>query len=464
MKEQAEQLQKLEAQVAVAKAAYDKQATELGPAQAKWEEMLTLPQLRALPPETRSILLVEPKARNDKQKSDLTTYYGKVAPQLSDTRRQLANAEKRKRDFELSLPTTLVAMSVPPRTVRMLKRGNWLDESGEVVQPAVPAFLGSLDMKDKRANRLDLARWLVSPENPGTARVFVNRLWKLMFGQGLVKTVDDFGAQGAPPSHPELLDWLATEFVRSGWDVKYMVKLMAMSATYRQSSQATKEQRERDPTNLLLSKQNRFRLDAEFVRDNALAISGLLSPRVGGPSVKPYQPDGYWQYLNFPVREYHPDHGEAQHRRGMYTYWQRTLPHPSLVAFDAPSREECTAERPRSSTPLQALVLLNDPTYVEAARAFAERVIKEGGTNVSERLNYACRLALSRDIQPAEAKVLTALYEKHLNEYRANIAATQKFLGIGERPMPKEMDIAELAAWTAVTRTILNLHEAITRN
>ncbi|HMF14619.1 MAG TPA: PSD1 and planctomycete cytochrome C domain-containing protein, partial [Gemmataceae bacterium] len=301
MNEHAEQLQKLESQVAAARAAFDKQATHLdSAAQPKWEEMLTLPQLRALPPEIRAILLVEPRTRNDKQKQDLAKFFPSVAPQLTDARRQVADAEKRKRDFELTLPTTLVAMSVPPRMVRMLKRGNWLDESGDVVQPAVPAFLGSLDTKDKRASRLDLARWLVAPDNPATARVFVNRLWKLMFGQGLVKTVDDFGAQGQPPSHPELLDWLATEFVKSGWDVKYIVKLMAMSATYRQSSQATKEQRERDPTNLLLARQNRFRLDAEFVRDNALAISGLLSPKVGGPSVKPYQPEGYWQYLNFP--------------------------------------------------------------------------------------------------------------------------------------------------------------------
>jgi hypothetical protein len=464
MTDQTDELQKLEAQVAVARTAFEKQAADLVPAQAKWEESLTLPQVRALKPEIRAILLVEPNARNDKQKQDLAKYYAGVAPQMADVRKQLSDAEKRKKDFELGLPTTLVAMAVPPRTVRMLKRGNWLDESGDVVQPAVPAFLGSLDTKDKRANRLDLARWVVSPENPGTARVFVNRLWKLMFGQGLVRTVDDFGAQGTPPSHPELLDWLATEFVKSGWDVKYMVKLMAMSATYRQSSQATKEQRERDPTNLLLARQNRFRLDAEFVRDNALAIAGILSPKVGGPSVKPYQPEGYWQYLNFPVREYHPDHGEAQHRRGMYTYWQRTLPHPSLVAFDAPSREECTAERPRSSTPLQALVLLNDPTYVEAARAFAERIIHEGGTSASERLNYAYRLALSREIRPQEARVLAALYDKHLNEYRSDKAAAEKYLSTGERPVPKDMDGAELAAWTSVTRTILNLHETITRN
>jgi hypothetical protein len=468
LKEQSEQLRKLEEQFTAAKAAFDKQAANLGASQVKWEETLTLPQVRALPPEIRAVLLVEPKARNDKQKQDLAKYFPSVAPQLADARKQLAEVEKRKKEYEQTLPTSLVSMSVSPRTVRVLQRGNWLDDSGEIVQPAVPAFLGSVDTKSKRASRLDLARWLVSPDNPVTARVFVNRLWKLMFGQGLVKTLDDFGAQGAPPTHPELLDWLATEFMASreasapGWDVKHMVKLLAMSATYRQSSQASREQR--DPTNLLLARQNRFRLDAEFVRDNALAVGGLLSPKVGGPSVKPYQPEGYWQYLNFPTREYHADQGEAQHRRGMYTYWQRTLPHPSLIAFDAPSREECTAERPRSSTPLQALVLLNDPTYVEAARAFAERVIKEGGTSVGDRLNYAYRLALARDIQEAEKKVLTALYEKHLNEYRQDKTAAEKLLHIGQRPMPKEMDSGELAAWTSVARTILNLHEAITRN
>lgn len=470
VKEQAERLQKFEAEYAAAKTAYDKQATEADKAEPKWEETLTLPQLRALPPEIRSILLAQPKERSEQSRTELSKYYRSVAPQLETVRKQLAEAEKRKKDFEQTIPTSLVSMHAAPRTMRILKRGNWLDESGEVVQPAVPAFLGSLDTKGRQATRLDLARWLVSSDNPATARVFVNRLWKLMFGQGIVKTSDDFGAQGTPPTHPELLDWLATEFMASrgasapGWDVKHIMKLMAMSATYRQSSQASKELRERDPTNLLLARQNRFRLDAEFVRDNALAIGGLLSPKVGGPSVKPYQPEGYWQYLNFPVRDYHPDHGEAQHRRGMYTYWQRTLPHPSLIAFDAPSREECTADRPRSSTPLQALVLLNDPTYVEAARAFAERIIKEGGNSVSERLRHAYELALSREIKPAESQVLTALYEKHLAEYRADAAAAQKLLSTGERQLPKDMNLAELAAWTSVARTILNLHETITRN
>jgi hypothetical protein len=470
LREQAETQQKLEAEFAAAKAALDNKTAEVDAAQTKWEETLTLLQLRALPAEMRAILLIEPKARNDKQKQQLAGHYRKSVPQWAEIQKRFAEVDARKKDFEQTLPTSLVSLAVSPRTVRVLPRGNWLDDSGEVVQPAIPAFLGALDTKGNRAGRLDLARWLTSPDNPVTARVFVNRLWKLMFGQGLVKTVDDFGAQGAPPTHPELLDCLATEFMASrgasapGWDIKHMVKLLAMSATYRQSSQAGKEQRERDPTNLLLARQNRFRFDAEFVRDNTLAVSGLLSPKVGGSSVKPYQPEGYWQYLNFPVRDYQPDKGEAQHRRGMYTYWQRTLPHPSLVAFDAPSREECTAERPRSSTPLQALVLLNDPTYVEAARTFAERVMKEGGSSVQSRLNRAYRLALSREIQEAESSILANLYEKHLNEYRADKPAALKFLAVGQKPMPKDMDPAELAAWTSVARTILNLHEVITRN
>ena len=205
--------------------------------------------------------------------------------------------------------------------------------------------------------------------------MFVNRLWKLAFGRGIVQTLEDFGSQGELPTHPELLDWLATDFIEHGWDVKRTFKLMLMSRAYRQSSVPSKEALAKDPTNDLFSRQNRYRLDAEMVRDNALAVSGLLVDKIGGPSVKPYQPAGYWQYLNFPKREWENDKGESQYRRGLYTYWQRTFLHPSLAAFDAPSREECTVDRPRSNTPQQALVLLNDPTYVEAARALAGRML-----------------------------------------------------------------------------------------
>jgi hypothetical protein len=320
-----------------------------------------------------------------------------------------------------------------------------------------------LGVKDRRATRLDLARWLIARENPLVARVFVNRLWKLAFGQGIVKTLDDFGTQGAAPTHGELLDWLAEELVDSGWNVKHMLKLMVMSATYRQSSASTEQLRQLDPYNKWLARQSRFRLDAEMVRDNALATSGLLSLAIGGPSVKPYQPRGYWAHLNFPVREYESDHGENQYRRGLYTYWARTFLHPSLLAFDAPTREECSVERPRSNTPLQALVLLNDPTYVEAARVFARRIVAEGGADATARLRWAFRQALSRAPSAAEIGVLTGLLDKHRSQYAADPAAARQMISAGESPVPDAVDSAELAAWTSVVRVLLNLHETITR-
>jgi hypothetical protein len=356
-------------------------------------------------------------------------------------------------------------MSASPRTVRILPRGNWLDDTGEVVTPDVPAFLGTIAPKDSktRATRLDLANWLISKDHPLTARVYVNRLWKLVFGQGIVRNLDDLGTQGTLPSHPELLDWLATEFVQKGWDTKAMLKLMVMSNTYRQSSKASNEMRERDPGNVWLARQNRYRLDAEFVRDNALSIGGLLTIKIGGPSVKPYQPAGFWSYLNFPTREWQNDKGESQYRRGLYTYWCRSFLHPSLFAFDAPTREECTNERPRSSTPLQALVLLNDPTYVEASRAFAERILKESKETDKDRIAWAYQQAVSRPASDAEVDVLVKLLTKHRKEFAADAAAAQKSLSVGERPMPTDVNAIDLAAWTSVARVIMNLHETITR-
>ncbi len=385
-------------------------------------------------------------------------------PEAEATKKVLAEWEAQRVALLKTVPTTLVSTAGAPRTVRVLPRGNWLDDTGEVVQPAAPAFLAPLGVEGRRATRLDLARWLVSRDNPLTARVFVNRLWKIAFGQGLVKSLDDFGTQGSPPSHPRLLDWLAREFVDSGWDVKHVLKLMLLSNTYRQSSSASREQRERDPANVWLSRQGRFRLDAEAVRDNALAVSGLLARKVGGPSVKPYQPAGYWSFLNFPVRDWQADRGEDQYRRGLYTYWCRTFLHPSLLAFDAPTREECTVERPRSSTPLQALVLLNDPIYVEAARVFAERVLRDGGGDVRGRLDYALRLAVSRPAKAEETKVLSELYQKHLADFQKDKEGARKLVSVGQSPVPKDVDVAELAAWTSVARVILNLHETITRN
>lgn len=359
----------------------------------------------------------------------------------------------------------LVSEAGQPRMTRILPRGNWLDDSGEIVEPDTPGALFDLNVAERRANRLDLARWITSPENPLTARVFVNRLWYLMFGRGLSSSLEDVGHQGQWPSHPELLDWLAVEFMESGWDVKHMLRLMALSNTYRQSSAADAAEFERDPYNTWLTRQNRFRLNAEQIRDAALQISGLLVDDIGSPrSVKPYQPAGYWKHLNFPKREYHADTGREQYRRGVYTYWCRTFPHPSLTTFDAPGREECTAERPRSNTPLQALVLLNDPSYVEAARGFATRMMMEGGSSPNSRIQWAFREALSREPTGAELKILRDVAHHHARRYASAPEAAQSLLNVGQSPTPEGADTAELATWTSVARVILNLHEFITRS
>jgi hypothetical protein len=285
-----------------------------------------------------------------------------------------------------------VSVSSPqPRTVRLLPRGNWMDESGEIMKPALPAYLTeNYEVPtDRPLTRLDLADWLVSPQNPLTARVVMNRLWKQFFGIGLSKVLDDFGMQGELPPNPELLDWLAVEFMDRGWDLKHMVRLIVTSRTYRQVSTASPELLARDPDNRELARQSRWRVDAELVRDQALSLAGLLVPTIGGPSVKPYQPEGYWENLNFPVRQYEHDLGDGQYRRGIYTWWQRSFVHPAMLAFDAPTREECAADRSRSNIPQQALVLLNDPTYFDAARVFAERIVREGGARTDERIRWA---------------------------------------------------------------------------
>jgi hypothetical protein len=276
--------------------------------------------------------------------------------------------------------------------------------------------------------------------------------------------VDDLGAQGELPPNQPVLDWLACEFMDSGWDMKRMVRLIVSSEAYQRSSVASKELRARDPLNRELAAQGRWRLDAELVRDNALAVSGLLVERIGGPSVKPYQPEGYWENLNFPVRHYDASAGPDQYRRGLYVWWQRSYLHPSLLAFDAPTREECAADRNRSNIPQQALVLLNDPTYVETSRALAVRMLKEGGPETQSRLNWAWRQVLSRPPRTDELKTIQALLDKELAEYRADPASAQSLLKIGQTPPPQGADPAELAAWTNIARVILNLHETITRS
>ncbi len=492
---QAAELKRLDEQLAAAKAEYRAKTPELTAAREKWEEATLADPSQGLPADVAVALKVAKDKRTAKQEELIETEFRKYVPELTPLREKIAQLEQERAALDAAIPSSLVSMSVAPRTTRVLPRGNWLDDSGEIVQPAVPAFLvgnalrgipggdststpalgtpqralptapdAALTAARERQTRLDLARWIVSPENPLAARVLVNRLWKLAFGRGIARSLEDFGSQGTPPTHPELLDWLATDFASSGWDVKRAFKQMLMARAYQQSSVPGKVALAKDANNDLFSRQERFRLDAELVRDNALAASGLLVSKIGGPSVKPYQPAGYWQYLNFPKREWQSDKGQSQYRRGLYTYWQRTFLHPSLAAFDASSREECTVDRPRSNTPQQALVLLNDPTYVEAARALAGRVLSEGGNTTDARLAFLFERVLTRQPQPEEAALLAALLARHHREFAREKESAADFLAVGDLQSPASLDSAELAAWTSVCRVLLNLHETITRN
>lgn len=392
----------------------------------------------AFPADVIAALKAPKSGRKPEQSAKLTTHYRSIAPGLQILRDQIAKAEKERADLEKSLPRVIVSESAPARTVRILPRGDWQNESGEVLLPATPRFLpGALESKDgKRLTRLDLAKWLVSRENPLTARVFMNRLWKQFYGIGLSKTLEDMGTQSELPPNQPLLDWLAVEFMDSGWDVKAMVRLLVATESYRQSSATSKDIAARDPQNREVARQSRWRLDAEFVRDNALTVAGLMVNKIGGPSVKPFQPAGYWENLNFPTREWATDKDENQWRRGLYTWWQRSYVHPAMLAFDAPTREECSADRLRSNIPQQALVLLNDPEFFEAATALATRMQKEGGTTAESRIAWAWNQATGRAPRPDETKLLAELLAKNKDE---------------------------AAAYTSVARTILNLHETITR-
>jgi hypothetical protein len=291
----------------------------------------------------------------------------------------------------------------------------------------------------------------------------MNRLWKQLFGTGLSKVLDDLGAQGEPPVNPELLDWLAVEFMDSGWNMKHMVRAIVTSETYKQVSTDSPELKAADPDNRLAGRQSPFRLDAELIRDFALSVSGLMEGKIGGPSVKPYQPDGYWENLNFPVRQYPADSGPDQYRRGLYTWWQRSFLHPSLLAFDAPSREECVAERNRSNIPQQALVLLNDPSYVEAARVFATRIVTECQGDDSQRIVWAWQQVLQRDPSEEEMKIASELFEQHLTVYQENPATAESLLAVGQTSLPENIDKVQAAAWTHIARVLINLHESITR-
>lgn len=359
-----------------------------------------------------------------------------------------------------SFPTTMVMEEMAtPRETHILIRGQY-DKPGEKVLPGVPDVLSSLPA-DGKNDRLKLARWLVDPANPLTARVTVNRFWQAYFGTGIVKTVDDFGAQGEWPSHPELLDWLAIEFVRTGWDVKALQKTIVMSATYRQSSRVTKELLQKDPENRLLARGSRFRLPAETIRDQALAASGLLVERIGGPSAKTYQPAGLWRELG--DYDFVQDHGPSLYRRSMYTYWKRTVAPPAMMTFDASGRETCTVRETRTNTPLQALILMNDVTFVEASRVLAQRAMLEGGKTPQERLTLAFRLATGRKPRSAELAILFNGFQRNLEEYRADPQAAEKLVKVGEKSRDPQLDVGELAAYTAVANLILNLDETITK-
>lgn len=378
---------------------------------------------------------------------------------------ELKSVENRRKRTTAGIPSTLISESVKPREIRVLPRGNWLDKSGPVVEPSIPASLGVLNAEG-RATRLDLAEWFVSDQNPLTARVYVNRLWKQFFGTGLSKVLDDFGAQGEWPSHPELLDWLAVEFMESDWDVQHVVQLIVTSNTYAQSSRVNDEAVAMDPYNRLLAYQNRLRLEAEQVRDNALATTGLMVHQLGGRSVYPYQPESYYDDTYAGVGNkivYQEDEGEKQYRRGLYVFWRRSFLQPSMLAFDAPSREECTAERVVSNIPQQALVLLNDPTYVEAARTLAEDIVRDGGDSLDDKVAFAYRRVLARDPKSNERDAVAKLAAEHLEHYRANEAEAEKLLSIGQRVADDALPKSDVAAWTSVSRVLLNLHETITR-
>ena len=385
-------------------------------------------------------------------------------PEIVQARKHLKALESKRNNLERKLMIT--KQLAEPRVVRIKHRGNWMDESGEIVEPAIPSFLGSLQTEG-RATREDLAHWLVAPISDGgvgelTARVTANRIWSIFFGAGLCRSADDFGGQGEPPDYPKLLDRLALEFFDSGWDVRHLIRCIVTSHAYRVSSDATDKDIIRDPENRLLARQGRWRYHAEGVRDAALSISGLLEEKLGGASVHPYQPAGYYRHLNFPKRTYSQDNDQRQWRRGLYVHWQRMFLHPQLAAFDAPTREECTAVRMRSNTPKAALVLLNDPTFIESARNLAERVIHETDED-DERLALLWRLAVSRQPDVEERSLLANLLTQRRNEFQKNPKAAEDLLAVGISPRDNSLDAIEHAAWTATARAVLNLRETVGR-
>ncbi|SIN81273.1 Planctomycete cytochrome C [Singulisphaera sp. GP187] len=409
------------------------------------------------------ILAVPGPKRTPEQRAQLRRFFlDRIDRDYARLKSELADLDRSKDEFEKTLPIAMVMRDLSkPRETFILKRGQY-DLVGDPVEPNVPSVFQPMAAEAPR-NRLGLARWMTDPAHPLTARVAVNRWWEMYFGTGLVKTVEDFGAMGELPSHPDLLDYLATEFIRTGWNVKAMQQLIVTSAAYRQASRATPEILERDPENRLIARGPRFRLPAETVRDNALAISGLLRGKVGGPSVKPYQPEGLWEEVSVERKaKYVPDDADGLYRRSMYTFWKRTCPPPALMNFDATNREVCVVRRGRTNTPLQALILLNDPTYLEAARKLAERML-EAGSSFQERLELGYRLAASRSPRAEERAILTEIYHQAFDRFRNDRTAAETLLTVGKSPRNPAIEPAELAAWTVTCSTILNLDEVISK-
>ncbi len=407
-------------------------------------------------------------ARDKKTESSLRTYFRRHhSPAWKALETKYRAAKKQQLAYDAALPRTMIMKERSKvRKAHLLIRGSY-DRKAEEVTRGVPSFLPPLPHDDRPIDRLTLARWLVEPNHPLTARVTVNRMWQSLFGIGLVKTTEDFGARGERPSHPELFDWLAREFVDSGWDVKHTLRLMVTSSTYRQSSRAPREAFASDPDNRELSRGSRFRLDAEAIRDTALSLGGLLVPTVGGPSVKPYQPIGIWKavgYTSSNTANFVKDAGDALYRRSMYTFWKRTAPPPTMQIFDAPSREYCTVKRARTNTPLQALAMQNDIQFVEAARAFAQRILQTAGTDDRQRLSYAFRLATARVPDPSELKLLEGILKAQLEDFRAAPESAQALISTGDSKLDTTLDPITFAAWTTIASMILNLDETITKS
>jgi hypothetical protein len=428
-----------------------------------WEHELRKakqPAIDKLPLDLVAVLDLPANQRNEAQQNQLKAYFRQRAAELAPLRNQIAELEKSKP----AIPRVPVMNEIPSdkqRVSHILKLANFLTP-GDKVTAATPTALHDWPAQAPK-NRLGLADWLMDPANPLTARVTVNRFWAALFGTGLVETEEDFGLQGEPPSHPELLDWLAIDFRAHGWDMKHLVRQIVTSATYRQSSQVTPERLERDPRNRLLSRAPRLRLEAEMVRDQALALSGLLRRKMLGPSVYPPQPDGLWQAAFNGQRTWATSTGEDRYRRGLYTFWRRTVPYPSMATFDAPSREICSVRRARTSTPLQALVTLNDPVYIESAQGLARRILKEGGDTDQSRLAYAWRLCLARPSRDAEIAPLLDLVHAELERFRQDGSAAVKVATDPIGPLPPGIDSAEAAAWTVVANVLLNLDSVLTK-